>query len=193
MIKLLKSILNHFSNNKPDIIPEPVQENVPEIIKEKTFEESVAEKLDQVFNCNHNVCFRLRKEAYRMYGQGAEEPRELFFRGNFRYARYFDSYEVSIYSAEKPELIERIYFCELVDSHLIVNHRHHYFIRTKYIHGVWDESFLETLNELVDIKVAERKILEEQRIQKQLAEDKIKEEAEQLKQERIRKMFEKNP
>lgn len=58
MIKLLKSILNHFSNNKPDIIPEPVQENVPEIIKEKTFEESVAEKLDQVFNCNHNVCFR---------------------------------------------------------------------------------------------------------------------------------------
>lgn len=114
----IKSIWNNFFGKKPDIIPEPIPEN----IQEQKFEKEVAEKLDRIFNCNHDVCFRLKKESYRMYGNGAEEPRELFFHGNFRYARYFDSYEVCIYSAEEPELIERIYFCELVDGHFIVNH-----------------------------------------------------------------------
>lgn len=178
-----------FGKKQENIIPEPI----PETIQEQKFEREVAEKLDRVFNCNHDVCFRLKKESYRMYGFGADEPRELFFRGNFRYARYFDFYEVSIYNSEEPELIKRIYCCELVDCHFVVNNRRHTFIRYKYISGIWDESFLETLNELVDIKVAERKILEEQQIQKQLAEDKLKEQAEQIKQERIRKMFTKEP
>lgn len=171
----IKSIWNNFFGKKPDIIPEPIPEN----IQEQKFEKEVAEKLDRIFNCNHDVCFRLKKESYRMYGNGAEEPRELFFHGNFRYARYFDSYEVCIYSAEEPELIERIYFCELVDGHFIVNHRHHYFIRYKYVPGIWDEQFLETLDELVSIKTNERiaaaekkqKEIEQEELNRKLAEE----------------------
>jgi len=61
-----------------------------------------------------------------------------------------------------------------------------------YTSGIWDESLLETLDELVDIKIAERKDVEEKK-QKEIEQEELnKKIAEEVKQDRIRKMFEKN-
>lgn len=188
MNKLLKFILNHFSNTKPDIIPEPIiNEQILEIIKEKTFEEKIAEKLDEIFNCNHKAFFRPKQIHYRGFDDW-KEPKELFIHNKFRFTRYRNEYKVEIYDPTEPELVELVYYIELTDTFDGVD-----YLYSKYFHGIWDEEFVETLDELVSIKKAER-IVAAEKIEKERVQAEIDRKlAEEAKQERIRKMFTKEP
>ena len=187
----INSIWNKFFGKKPEIIPEPI----PEIVKEKTFEELIAEKLDRIFNCNHNVCFRPLRDYER--GSG-ENLRERFVHKNFRFSRFRDEYLVEIYDATEPELVERVYTCELKGTLTFrFNNNIHssrmYEIYYKYVPGIWDEQFLETLDELVLIKNNLR-IAAAEKKQKEIEQEELNRKlAEEVKQERIRTMFEKNP
>lgn len=183
MIKLLKTILNHFSNTKPEIIPEPVKENVPEISLEELFKESIANKLDEIFRVNHKAFFRPKQIHYRGFDD-CKEPKELFIHNKFRFTRYRNEYKVEIYDPTEPALVELVYYIELTDTFDGVDH-----LYSKYFHGIWDEEFLETIDELVSIKNAER-IIAAEKIEKERVQAEIDRKlAEEAKQERIRKMF----
>lgn len=188
----IKWVKNKFFGKKPESIPEPIPE---EPIQEKTFEELIAEKLDLIFNCNHLCCFRPLEDYERgFYPEG--KLNDLIIHKHFRYKRYKNFYSIEIYDATEPELREVVYFCRLDDSYLMYykssNHHHLYNFTSKYTAGIWDEAFLETLDELVDIKIAERKDVEEKRLKDIEQAELNKKIAEEVKQERIRKMFEKN-
>lgn len=160
----------------------------PEIIQEKPFEELIAEKLDVIFNCNYEFAFR----PLDFYERGFDTLVDMVIHKKFRYNRHKNFYSIEIYDAAEPELREVVYLLELNASNFVVNNRRHYHLTSKYTPGIWDESFLETLDELVDIKIAERKDVEEKRLKELEQEELNKKIAEEVKQERIRKMFEKN-
>lgn len=183
---------NKFFGKKPEIIPEPI----PEVVKEKTFEELIAEKLDLIFNCNHLCCFRPLRDYER--GSG-ENLRERFVHKNFRFSLFREEYLVEIYDATEPELVERVYTCELQGTltYSRFNNNTHssrlYKLYYRYIPGIWDEQFLETLDELVLIKNNLR-IAAAEKKQKEIEQEELNRKlAEEVKQDRIRKMFEKNP
>jgi len=173
-------IKSKFFGKKPESIPEPF----PEVVKYKTFEELIAEKLDQIFNCNHICTFRPLEHYDRRH--------DFVVHKKFRYNRHKNFYSIEIYDAIEPELREVVYFCRFDDLYLMYatspNH-HLYCLTSKYTPGIWDELFLETLDELVDIKIAERKDLEEKKKKEIEQEELNKKIAEEVKQERIRKMF----
>lgn len=185
-------IKDKFFGKKLESIPEPF----PEIVKEKTFEELIAEKLDLIFSCNHLCCFRPLRDYER--GSG-ENLRERFVHKNFRFSRFREEYLVEIYDATEPELVERVYTCELQGTltYSRFNNNTHgsrlYKLYYRYIPGIWDEQFLETLDELVLIKNNLR-IAAAEKKQKEIEQEELNRKlAEEVKQERIRKMFEKNP
>ena len=191
MSEWLENIWNKFFRKKPESIPEPI----PEVVKEKTFEEQIAEKLDLIFSCNHLFCFRPLRDYER--GSG-ENLRERFVHKNFRFSRFREEYLVEIYDAKEPELMERVYTCELQGTVTFrFNTNTHssrmYKLYYKYVPGIWDEQFLETLDELVSIKKNEI-IAAVEKKQKEIEQEELNRKlAEEVKQERIRKMFEKNP
>jgi hypothetical protein len=186
----LETMWNKFFGKKPETITEPVQE---EQIQEKSFEELIAEKLDEVFNCNHNCAFR----PLEHYENGFDTLVDMVVHKKFRYNRHKNFYSIEIYDATEPELREVVYICELRGTMTFrfygsTHQSKMYNCFSEYKSGIWDESFLETLNELVEIKVEERKIKEEKRL-KQIEQEQLdKKMAEEVKQDRIRKMFEKN-
>lgn len=79
--------------------------------------------------------------------------------------------EVGIYDKTEPELYEKILSIYSLDGKEI---------SIFYKSGIWDEDFLKTLDDILEEKETERL--------KKLIDEKV---AEQVKQERIRKMFEK--
>lgn len=188
---------NKFFGKKPEIIPEPIPEPIPEVVPEKTFEELIAEKLDQVFNCNHLCCFRPMNNCDRgFYPEG--KLNDLIIHKQFRYKRYNEGYYVEIYDAKEPELIENVYKCELRGTFTFIfgdtiHKSKMYRCYYNYKSGIWDESFLECLNELASIKIDERTIVMRKLMEKQEQDEINRKLAEEVKQERIRKMFEKNP
>lgn len=189
MAEWMEKVWNKFFGKKPETTQEPIQE----IIQEKTFEELIAEKLDQIFNCNHNCAFR----PLEYYELGFDAFVDLVVHKKFRYKRHKNSYSVEIYDVTEPELREQIYFCrisDISDLHLMYHkswNHHLYSLISKYTPGIWDKEFLETLDDLVDIKIAERKDAEEKRLKEIEQEELNKKIAEEFKQDRIRKMFEK--
>lgn len=186
MSEWMEKVWNKFFGKKPETTQEPIQE----IIQEKTFEELIAEKLDQIFNCNHNFAFR----PLEHYERGFDTLVDMVIHKKFRYNRHKNFYSIEIYDVTEPELREQIYFCVFDDSYLMYHkswNHHLYSLISKYAPGIWDKEFLETLDELVDIKIAERKDAEEKRLKEIEQEELNKKIAEEFKQERIRKMFEK--
>ena len=184
MSEWMEKVWNKFFGKKPETTPEPIQE----IIQEKTFEELIAEKLDVIFNCNHNFVFR----HLEYYERGVDTLVDMVIHKKFRYNRHKNFCSIEIYDATEPELREVVYLCKLNTSNFVVNNRTHYYLTSKYTPGIWDKEFLETLDELVYIKIAERKDAEEKRLKEIEQEELNKKIAEEVKQERIRKMFEKN-
>lgn len=123
---------------------------------------------------------------------------DLIIHKQFRYTRYNEGYYVEIYDAKEPELIQNVYMCELRGTitfrfHGTTHRSKMYNCFYNYKSGIWDESFLETLDELVDIKNNERILATKKLLEKQEQEEIDRKLAEEAKQERIRKMFEKNP
>jgi hypothetical protein len=177
---------------KKNSTEQSITEKIPEQIPEKTFEEKITEKLDQIFNCNH-TCYFHHLEPYEKFDPLVDR----IIHKKFRYNKYKNYYSIEIYDATEPELREVVYLCELSDSYLMYDFSprkfYNYALNYKYTSGIWDEEFLETLDELVSIKKIERKDKEE-RLRKETEQKKLNERIAELhKQERIRKMFTKEP
>jgi len=99
------------------------------------------------------------------------KQRSKFLYGNYIFELTVShKIEVGIYDKTEPELYEKILSIYSFENKIKVN----------YISGIWDEDFLKTLDDILEERETERL--------KKLIEEKV---AEQVKQERIQKMFKK--
>lgn len=157
---------NHFKKTSPEIVPEPIQETIPEKVYTE-FEKTILHKITKIFNIDEEYIKKYLRDEYVFSCIGSFQE---YISGNFRMSLY-KTIEAGIYDKTEPELYEKILSIYSIDGKEI---------SIFYKSGIWDEDFLKTLDNILEERETERL--------KKLIDEKV---AEQVKQERIRKMFEK--
>jgi len=163
---IVKEFVNHFKKTVPEIIPEPIQEIIPEKVYTE-FEKTILHKITKIFNIDEEYIKKsLNDNRFKQAWKRIDA--RIIISGNFKFCMY-ENIEVGIYDKTEPELYENILSIYSVDGKEI---------SIFYKSGIWDEDFLKTLDDILEERETERL--------KKLIDEKV---AEQVKQERIRKMF----
>lgn len=166
--KISKEFTNHFKKTSPEIVPEPIQETIPEKVYTE-FEKTILYKITKIFKIDEEFIKKYVQDGkFTQYWMLTNATRIIS--GNFNFCMY-ENIEVGIYDKTEPELYEKILSIYSIDGKEI---------SIFYTSGIWDEDFLKTLDDILEERESERL--------KKIIEEKV---AELAKQERIRKMFKK--
>lgn len=165
---IYKKVYKHFKNTSTEIVPEPIQEPIPEKVYTE-FEKTILYKITKIFNIDEEYIKKYIRDNIISHYWLSREPKTIIS-GNFKFNMWVNI-EVGIYDKTEPELYEKILSIYSLDGKEI---------SIFYKSGIWDEDFLKTLDNILEERETERL--------KNLIEEKG---AELAKQERIRKMFEK--
>lgn len=170
---MFKAILSKFCGKEiehkvEDIVPEPIQEIIPEKVYTE-FEKTILHKITKIFNIDEEYIKKNLRDEWKIYI--ALNESKSVISGNFKFDMWVNI-EAGIYDKTEPELYEKILSIYSIDGKEI---------SIFYKSGIWDENFLKTLDDILEERESERL--------KKLIYEKA---AEQVKQERIQKMFTKS-